>query len=607
MTTSSLTRLCCVVVLFAWSACTPDLESDALGSGVGVVQLSVATFEELPMCTATLVGTTAYVEANAQLYRCLGGRWTPLACTPALAGRVAYASAGQSLYACVVDRWIRVGQGGFDAGAPDPDCMPTSGIDDPDLPGDQDCDGFEGQVARGVFVSNAGNDANPGTREAPKATIAAALATASSSAGVLIHVYLASGTYPEHLSLVSGVSIYGGYGADWTRTTGLSAIAGGASGSGWVEAAHGTDILLRTNVSQLDLRPVLPSEPGASSYGLYCQACPGLVLTNNQIVAGNGADGNKGGQGAAGAAGEPGGQGGSGCNGLPEGLPGAGAVSSCAGHSGGAGGAGASGSSTAESSLTGGNGASGRDPTGPFLAPGGRGGRPLFGAEDGEGGRNAEAGDSGVSARTEGSAASGRWSSTPGGRGATGDEDGGGGGGGGGGGEVCTPIPECTEPPRGGFGGGGGGAPGCGGQGGEGGNGGGGSFAVLLLRSRGALLRGNTLVAASGGNGGNGGDGGFGGAGGVGGLGGTCPGAAPVREGGDGGRGAFGGTGGTGGGGAGGPAYSLALVETELVLSEELELLQQNTLSRGTGGQGGFAGRSAPRGIAGSDAQLGRL
>jgi hypothetical protein len=52
---------------------------------------------------------------------------------------------------------------------------------------------------------------------------------------------------------------------------------------------------------------------------------------------------------------------------------------------------------------------------------------------------------------------------------------------------------------------------------------------------------------------------------------------------------------------------SVALVETELDSNEELELLQQNRLSRGIGGQGGFTDRFAPRGIAGSDAQLGRL
>ena len=66
-----------------------------------------------------------------------------------------------------------------------------------------------------VHVSTSGNDANTGTNEAPVKTIAQGLALAAQiQAG---QVRIAAGTYIEgNLNVVNGVSIYGGYNADFT-------------------------------------------------------------------------------------------------------------------------------------------------------------------------------------------------------------------------------------------------------------------------------------------------------------------------------------------------------------------------------------------------------
>jgi CARDB protein len=100
----------------------------------------------------------------------------------------------------------------------------------PDLPDpqfvDTNCDGIDGTAARAVFVSPVGDDASPGTRDAPKRTFAAAIPAAAAGGK---DVYATFGTYTERLDVQDGVGVYGGYSIDWaTRGAHATLVTGGA-------------------------------------------------------------------------------------------------------------------------------------------------------------------------------------------------------------------------------------------------------------------------------------------------------------------------------------------------------------------------------------------
>lgn len=85
----------------------------------------------------------------------------------------------------------------------------------------QDCtDALEDAACGGLgtFVSSAtGDDTNPGTQASPVATIAAGLAHAMIIGGG-VDVYVAEGVYPEDVTLVDGVSLFGGHDpSSWAR------------------------------------------------------------------------------------------------------------------------------------------------------------------------------------------------------------------------------------------------------------------------------------------------------------------------------------------------------------------------------------------------------
>src|SRR2546430_16807402 len=78
-----------------------------------------------------------------------------------------------------------------------------------------------------IYVDVAsGSDDNPGTAEAPKQTIGAAL-----TAAVDLHrdLNVGKGTYPEAITLVDGISIYGGFDATHGRSRDAANITTSAS------------------------------------------------------------------------------------------------------------------------------------------------------------------------------------------------------------------------------------------------------------------------------------------------------------------------------------------------------------------------------------------
>src|SRR6187551_1056550 len=95
------------------------------------------------------------------------------------------------------------GSGGIDA----------SGGDDIDSGGGgDDCDGLPCEA---IYVDGAGGaDSNPGTLNAPLATIAAGIDKAGATSPPLA-VFIREGTYAESLTMTAGVSLYGGFSEFW--------------------------------------------------------------------------------------------------------------------------------------------------------------------------------------------------------------------------------------------------------------------------------------------------------------------------------------------------------------------------------------------------------
>ena len=462
----------------------------------------------------------------------------------------------------------------------DVDCAPHNPAIHPgasDVPDaglvDSNCDGIDGDPADAVFVSPAGDDANPGTMSLPLRTLAAAVTTAGAQSK---DVYAAIGTYAEELRVASGVSVYGGYSPIWQRTRSLpTRISGSTTGSGDTEGAVATNVTTPTTLQLLTIAAATPTVAGASSYGVRGVHSPGLRLDRVTVVAAPGAPGSAG---AVGTQGAPGGNGGSGLLNFKGGT-------SPAGHPGGDGGLGAN--IDGDSAVDGGDGLlTSADPFGRMGGPGGSAGES--GNTHTAGGRGFD-GDFGVfvgdGAHGGGQGnlmfGSGLWRGRAGDDGHAGSDGHGGGGGGGGGADPCV---TCFD--DGGHGGGGGGG-GRGGGGGHGGFSGGGSFAIFLVDSAGATVQNSTLTAGNGGRGGPGGGGALGGTGGA-----PAPGnpadGNDASDGGDGGRGGAGGRGGDGGGGAGGPSGAVVGLTSADTPG--------TTLTHGIGGPGGAGGVGAGNG-----------
>ena len=519
----------------------------------------------------------------------------------------------------------------------------ASGLDDlPDLyPGypeagvpfvDRDCDGVDGVAARALFV-RAGAGPGRGTREAPFATINAALANFDPRRHDVILV--AGGLYVEAVFVPDNVELYGGYSPDFLdrdvagRPSILApnrpATDAGPAAALVIEAAATT---VAGFVIQAWDGPggAGPGDDGGNSVAvLINRATPQVVFQNNEVIAG------RGGNGAPGPAGLVGGSGSDGGDGLParECMS-----TTCSGESMQGGAAGRNASCPSAVGVAGARSAGNADPQlyQPPLGLNGRGGdtaryssanNPQFsdlckydcsvaGDQVGQPAQSGQNGGGGQGGRGCASA-TGRidgviWRPAPAADGASGRDGEGGGGGGAGGNVINLNSATCRIGNLvGDLGstGGGGGAGGCGGTRGLHGGGGGASIAILVVNPRGGgpSILGNRIVRGLGGDGGGGGAGGSGGSGGQGGDGGLA--SAPAWCAGDagkGGRGGDGGAGGGGGGGCGGVSYGVAGrgVATSALLNNN----DFNTILGGRGGRGGAGGRSPGSGT-GTDGREG--
>ncbi|MBI4508251.1 MAG: hypothetical protein HY698_01360, partial [Deltaproteobacteria bacterium] len=427
-----------------------------------------------------------------------------------------------------------LGQAGWSA------CQPLSPVDEPDAAfTDDNCDGIDGDVTVGVFVSKSNGFDLPScgaTFDSPCATIG----TGNDRATQLgrKHVYVQAEDYQEVVVLRNGIHVFGGYDGNWQRgahsdpSHRVQVLGGLDSMDGEYMTVRAHDVAELTRIADLVLvGPNATGAMGTSGRGSYVvhASRASVRLERVTMIAGNGAEGSGGERGMDAP--------------VPEATPEMGGKK---------GGNADSYSQACDDSGHGEGGAGGWNPwcsTGTDSRPGrgGDGGRMdtscsvgcLFGncdASSGQWGGNAaqliengpgrggEGGSGGSTCGNPGSGISGRvsngvggnggkaggflskgyWYAYPGDLGGVGDNGGGGGGGGGSGG--C----DKTNPDSYGAGGGGGGSGGCAALSGGGrGHGGGGSFAVFAIDSTVTV----TECAVTRGKGGDGGDGGEGGRG----------------------------------------------------------------------------------------------
>ncbi|MGR9036830.1 MAG: pentapeptide repeat-containing protein [Gammaproteobacteria bacterium] len=438
-------------------------------------------------------------------------------------------------------------------------------------------------VTSRIFVSPNGTDSDSCGASVANAckTIAKGIARCSGSGcGVLVE--WAQYNLTASLQLRNGVNVYGGCIFSGQPQPGLASVIN-APGGGQA-AVQASQISSPTIFQGFKLIGMTAAGTnGAASNTFLVSNSSSLAVLNTEIVAGNGAAGNKGDGGLPGA---PGGDASGRIGGAVPNNP-SGGLNYCSDSTGGNGGAARHvsvktnfwGNGTCTPSCEGGNscyGASGSPgSTGSWVTGGNHGYDRCVNClvtsagkgDTGNAGINAACGAGGVASSDQAGRFSGSvWSPGSGGSGQPGGDASGGGGGGSGGyhGVNCFGAIENT-----GGQGGGAGAGGCGGQGGKGGQQGGGSFAMAVINS--AIRFDKTrVIGGMGGTGGMGGGSGHGGTSGKGASGssGACTVGTCAGTGADGKNGGIGGSGGGGAGGNGGPAVGIAVVAGSTVTGD---------------------------------------
>ncbi|HUQ03802.1 MAG TPA: hypothetical protein VM261_14995, partial [Kofleriaceae bacterium] len=503
-------------------------------------------------------------------------------------------------------------------------CAPPSTTDDPDGSyADANCDGIDGEVTRGIFVSVAGvDDAGCGLLSTdPCATINNGIVRASSAGRP--NVYVQAGTYNEVLRLVSGIRVWGGYSGTWQRnsyaTAGHIVTVNGGLDNGLGGDSEYMTVRAHNLIAEVTLADMILVGPtasgtvngdGKSSYVIHV-ASSLLRLERVRLVGGNGADGSTGSIGddaviVDAQAYMNGGGGGNGdryfdfCDTTSHGAGGGRGTNSCSqspstrdmdGGAGGAGGEMDTSCGWADACDVSGNcdetaGDNGVDAD----YRSGVNGEKGYGGPAGTGACNASSdpdgnqglvvnGSAGARDANVGTTVNGYWYANNGGSGGTGQNGGGGGGGGGAGGCGNGGDTDSYGP-----GGGGGGAGGCAARGGGGGGGGGGGSFGIFATGNGTTVNAVDVVIARGG----GGDGGAGGRGGRGqspgsGAGPGTPNASASA--GAGARGAHGGHGGGGAGGNGGRSVGVTWTSGVTYTPTNVTITGGQAGSVGTGGQ----------------------
>ena len=416
----------------------------------------------------------------------------------------------------------------------------------------------------GVFVSSSvGDDGNAGTKDAPFATLGAAI-----DSGATV-IYACTDGFSEAVTLAAGTTLFGGL--DCTNGW---AYVGAETRSPLTAPADAIPLTLAsgsatTRVEDMAVTAASAAAAGGSSIAFFANGAT-AELVRSSFTAGDGAPGE------SAQALPPDGalDGTNGENGNP--ALGAGSCAAQATNPGGAGGPKTCGGTVVDGGAgglgsyqtSGGNGDEGQPTTVDTTGDGGTGQPAVGQCEAGHQGALGDPGTSGTGASGIGTIDALGYhgaDGTVGGIGVPGQ-----GGGGGGGGRCNAGV---TGPS-----GGGGGSGGCGGAGGDRGRAAGSSIALLSFDSALSLTTCTvtTAAGAAGGDGAAGQDGGYGGQIGLSGGNGACNGA----------QGGNGGPGGPGGGGHGGHSVGIAFDGGAAPVTTD------TTFSLGTVGPGGLGGTS---------------
>jgi len=406
----------------------------------------------------------------------------------------------------------------------------------------------------------------------------------------------AANTYSEVVTLADGVSLWGGFDANWT-VSGLTTIVGAFEG-GQFQAVIANGINSPTVLSDLNIIAPSSFSVGLSSYGVHVVNSAGLTIQRSTIQGGNGAAGSNGSDAASATVGGVNGTAGgnadefnTSCNSSSAGAGGTGGTLANPNTRGGNGGRGGfmdtSCSGFPNLNATSGVGGAAAAVSGAGFGQAGGGGATCLAGNDGLDGQTVH-GAAGSGATTAANVVGNYWTATNATDGTIGQDGTGGGGGGGSGG--CDDGTDSYGAGGGGGGSGGSAAP----TPGTGGSSGGNSVAVFVVNSTITIIncQGNQ---GNGGNGGNGGAGGAGTPGGLGGPGGLASGDS--QKGGDGGDGGAGGNSGAGGGGAGGSSYGIYAVNATINRSG-------TTFSGGAPGAPGAGGGGILAATAGASGDL---
>jgi hypothetical protein len=435
----------------------------------------------------------------------------------------------------------------------------------------------------GVFLAFSGDDNNDGSKGAPVASFAKAIALAADKK----RIYACAEEFAEAVTVPGGISIYGGldcasnwkYIGDTTKTT-IAPMPDMIPLT--VQSGDGI-----TSITDVTMRAADATLPGGSSIAAIVDGAT-VNFARTELVAGAGRDGDKGATPteSVGPTDNPDDPAIRGSNGIKA-CTTAGADNSggaaktnelCPNSIGGAGGIG--------SIAAGGNGEDGQPLPDPNPNNKGLGGAGDTGNDCNPGGKgqNGAPGMPGTGASGLGTLSATGITGAVGKDGMAGTPGQGGGGGGGAIGKAAC----------GGASGGSGGAGGCGGGGGKGGQAGGSSIALISMN---ATLTFDAVILKIGaaGNGGEGGDGQDGGLGGLGGAGGAgTAGTFPACNGGNGGGG---GAGGKGGGGRGGHAIGIAFMGIAPPSDGA-------SITPGTAGMGGLGADAAGNGQPGVQGEM---
>ncbi|HET9625447.1 MAG TPA: hypothetical protein VFP84_28965, partial [Kofleriaceae bacterium] len=173
-------------------------------------------------------------------------------------------------------------------------------VDAPVTPPTSLCDGLP---CTAVYVATTGDDSAAGTAAAPLKTVGAAITKAAAQkpvAGVIVQ----AGSYAEAVTMVAGVSIFGGVDATWKHADGaVTEIVGDSP------AVTFNGITTATTLDHLTVRSNDGAAPSAPSIAVLVTGSQHIELDSVMVLPGsgaNGANGASGGNGASGTAGKNG-------------------------------------------------------------------------------------------------------------------------------------------------------------------------------------------------------------------------------------------------------------------------------------------------------------